>query len=118
MSELLSPTTRKNPLVLRVKSHDPKSLRPPPKKKLNQILLKLAAPSLLLSPFLQGTRGKKMKSKIPTPPSPMSLLPKKHHPKKRVPLTLTMTLAPLARKLLYCYFLSNSFFFGMLIFLY
>ncbi|KAK1607542.1 hypothetical protein QYE76_031215 [Lolium multiflorum] len=96
MSERLSSTTRKKLLVLRVKPRDLRNPRRPPKKRLTQIALNLAAPSLLLSPFLLGTRGRGMMSKIPAPPSLPSRLPKKLRLKKRVPLTLTMTLAPLA----------------------
>ncbi|KAK1647617.1 hypothetical protein QYE76_065422 [Lolium multiflorum] len=96
MSKLLSLMTRKNPLVLKVKSQDRRNLRLPLKRRLSQIALNLAAPSLLLSSFLQGTRGREMKSKIPAPPSPLRRLPKKLRLKKREPLTLTTTLAPLA----------------------
>jgi hypothetical protein len=56
------------------------------------------SPPLAVSP----TKRRGMKSKIPVAPSPLSQLPKKCHPKKRVPSTLTTTQAPLARKFLFC----------------
>jgi hypothetical protein len=103
MSERLSPTTRKRPLVLRVKSQDLKNPRHPPKKRLSQNILTLTTPSLLLSPFLLGARGRDMMPKILAPPSPLNRLPKKLRLKRRLPSTPTMTLAPLARESLYFY---------------
>ena len=108
MSELLSLTTRKTPLVLRVKSQDLTNPRLLPKN-LNRSLLNRV--TLLLPLCLQGARGRGMKSKILAPPSLRSLLPKKRHPRKRVPSTLTTTQAPLARKLLHCHYLFRCSFF-------
>jgi hypothetical protein len=52
-----------------------------------------------------------MKSKIPAPPSLLRRLPKKLHLKKRVLLTLTTALAPLAHKLLLLFiFLHHAYF--------
>jgi hypothetical protein len=48
-------------------------------------------------------------SKIPAPLNLLNRLPKNLLLKKRVPSTPTMTLAPLARELLYCCILSISF---------
>ena len=108
MSELLSLTTRKTPLVLRVKSQDLTNPRLLPKN-LNRSLLNRV--TLLLPLCLQGARGRGMKSKILAPPSLRSLLSKKRHPRKRVPSTLTTTQAPLARKLLHCHYLFRCSFF-------
>ena len=108
MSELLSLTTRKTPLVLRVKSQDLTNPRLLPKN-LNRSLLNRV--TLLLPLCLQGARGRGMKSKILAPPNLRSLLPKKRHPRKRVPSTLTTTQAPLARKLLHCHYLFRCSFF-------
>jgi hypothetical protein len=103
MSELLSLTTRKRPFVLRVKSRDLNNPRCPPKKRLSQNVLTLAAPSLLLSPFLLGARGREMMSKIPVLPSLLNRLPKSLRLKRGVPSTPTMMLALLARESLYFY---------------
>ena len=116
MSEPSLLTSRKNPLVLGLKSQDLTNPRLPLKKVI-QNLLNPAAPSLLLSPFLQGTRGKEMMSTIPAPPSPLKWLPKKPHRRKRMPLILTTVLALLARKFLCLCFLFVLFF-GILIFVY
>ena len=108
MSELLSLTTLKTPLVLRVKSQDLTKPRLLPKN-LNRSLLNRV--TLLLPLCLQGARGRGMKSKILAPLILRSLLPKKRHPRKRVPSTLTTMQAPLARKLLHCHYLFRCSFF-------
>ena len=108
----LLPTTRKNPLFLRVNPQGLKDLRVPLTKTQSQNnVLTLPTPSLLLLPLLRmGARGKETMTKIPARPNSPNQLPKNLLPKTKNSSTPSPRPAPLARKLLFAIFWPPLFF--------